>query len=42
MIDERHFFDQTVKNNLRTYDNIRKIATDQGDNSAAGCLLDGA
>ena len=25
------FFDQIVKNNLRTYDNIWKIATGQGD-----------
>ena len=40
MIDERNFFDETVKNNLRTYDNIRKIATGQGDDSATGCLLD--
>ena len=31
MIDEQIFFDQTVKNNLRTYDNIQKIATGQGD-----------
>ena len=31
MIDERNFFDQTVKNNLRTNDNIRKIATGQDD-----------
>ena len=23
-----------------TYDNIRKIATDQGDDYAVGCLLD--
>ena len=31
MIDEKNFFDQTVKNNLRTYDNIQKIVTGQGD-----------
>ena len=31
MIDEQNFFDQTVKNNLRTYDNIQKIVTGQGD-----------
>ena len=28
---EKFFFDQTVKNNLTTY-NIRKIATGRGDN----------
>ena len=37
MIDGRNFFDQTIKNNLKTYDNIRKIAT--GDDYTAGCLL---
>ena len=31
MINGRHFFDQPVKNDLKTYDNIRKIATGQGD-----------
>ena len=34
------FFDQPVKNNLITYDNIRKIATGQGDDYTTGCLLD--
>ena len=40
MIDGRNFFDQTVKNNLRTYDNIRKIAAGQDDDYTTGCLLD--
>ena len=40
MIDERKFFDQPVKNNLITYDNIRKIATGQGDDYTTGYLLD--
>ena len=31
VIDGQTFFDQPVKNNLTTYDNIRKIATGQGD-----------
>ena len=31
MIDEKTFFDQSVKNNKITYENIRKIATAQGD-----------
>ena len=39
MINGRNFFDQT-KNDLRTYDNIRKIATGQGDDYTNGCLLD--
>ena len=35
---ENFFFDQTVKNNLTTY-NIRKIATGGGDNYTTWCLL---
>ena len=30
----------TVRNNLITYDSIRKIAASQGDNYIIGCLLD--
>ena len=37
---DEFFFDQTVKNALRTYDNIRKIATGQGDDYTTGSLLD--
>ena len=37
--DGRNFFDQPVRNNLITYDNIRKIATGQGDDYTTGCLL---
>ena len=40
MIDGRNFFDQPIKNDLKTYDNIRKIATGQGDDYTTGCLLD--
>ena len=40
MIDGQRFFDQPINNNLRTFDNIRKIATGQGDDYATGCLLD--
>ena len=40
MIDEKNLFDQPVKNNLRKYDNIRKIATGQGDDYTAGCFVD--
>ena len=39
MIDGQNFFDQPVKTDLITYDNIRKIATGQGDNYTIGCLL---
>ena len=40
MIDGKNFFDQPVKNNKVTYENIRKIATDQGDDYTTGYLLD--
>ena len=40
MINGENFFDQPIKNNKVTYDNIRKIATGQGDDYATGCLLD--
>ena len=34
------FYDQPVKNDLITYNNIWKIATGQGDDYTTGCLLD--
>ena len=38
MIDRKNFFDQLVKNEKVTYQNIRQIATGQGDDNATGCL----
>ena len=35
-----NFFDQPIKNVLKTYENIKKIATGQGDDYTTGCLLD--
>ena len=40
MINGENFFDKPIKNNKVTYENIRKIATGQGDDYTAGCLLD--
>ena len=40
MIGGKNVFDQPAKNNKVTYENIRKIATGQGDDSITGCLLD--
>ena len=40
MIDGKVFFDQPVKNSIRTYDYIRRILIGQGDDQANGCLLD--
>ena len=40
MIDGRNFFDQLIKNLIRTYGTIRKIAAGHGDDYTTGCLLD--
>ena len=40
VIDGRNFFDQPIKNDLKTYDNITKIAMGQGDDYTTECLLD--
>ena len=40
MIDVKNFFDQPVKSNKVTYENIRKIAAGEGDDCTTGCLLD--
>ena len=40
MIDGQNFIDQPVKNNLRTYDIIRKNVTVQGDDYTTVCLQD--
>ena len=39
MIDGKNFFDQSINSDLKTYDNIRRIATGQGDDYRTGCLL---
>ena len=38
IIDGKSSFDQPVKNIKVTYENIRKIATGQGDGYTTGCL----
>ena len=40
MIDGQNFFDHPFKNDTRTYDNIWKITTGQGDDYTTDCLLD--
>ena len=35
-----NFLDQPVRNDLRTYDSIRKTAAGQGDDYTTGCFLD--
>ena len=40
MVNGENFFDKPIKNNRVTYENIRKVATGQGDDYTTGCLLD--
>ena len=40
MINGENIFDQPIKNNKVTYENIRKIVTGQEDDYTTGCLLD--
>ena len=40
MFHGKNFFDHPINRNLKTYQNIRKIATGQGDDYTFGCLLD--
>ena len=37
---KKNVFDQPIKDNKVTYENIRKITTGQGDDYATGGLLD--
>ena len=40
LIDGRNHYDQPINDQIKKYDEIRKIATGKGDNYATGCLLD--
>ena len=40
MIDGKIFFVQTIRNDIKAYDNIRKITTDQVDDYTTSSLLD--
>ena len=40
MINGEKVFDQSIKNDKATYENIRKICTNSGDDYTRGCLLE--
>ena len=40
MVNGQNFLDQPVRNNLRTYDSIQKIATGQRDDYTSRYLLE--
>ena len=39
-IDGRNFYDQSINDSIKQYDEIRKISTRQSDDWTTGCLLD--
>ena len=39
-IDSRNFYDQPINDQIKKYDEIRKIATGKRDDYTTGCLLD--
>ena len=40
LIDGRSFYDQPINDQIKKYDEIKKIATEKGDDYTTGCLLD--
>ena len=40
LIDGRNHYDTSINDQIKKYDEIRKIATGKGDNYTTGCLLD--
>ena len=40
LIDGRNFHDQLINDQIKKYDDIRKIATGKGHDYTTGCLLD--
>ena len=39
LIDGRNFYDQPINDQIKKYNEIRKIATGKGDDYTTGCLL---
>ena len=39
-IDDKNVFDQPINNDIKIYENIRKISTGPGDDNTTGFLLD--
>ena len=37
LIDERNFYDQTINDLVKQYDEVRKTATGQGEDYTTGC-----
>ena len=40
MINEKNFYNQAIDFNIKRYEEIRKLTTEQGEDYTTGCLLD--
>ena len=40
LIDGRNFYEQPINDQIKKYDEIRKVTTGKGDDYTTGCLLD--
>ena len=40
LIDRRNFYDQSINDLIKQYDEVRKVSTGYGDDYTTGCLLD--
>ena len=40
LIGSRNFYDQPISDQIKKYDEVRKIATGKGDDFTTGCFLD--
>ena len=40
LIDGQTFYDKNINDDLRKYDELRKVTTGKGDDYTTGCLLD--
>ena len=40
LTDGRNFYDQSINDHIKKYDEVRKISTGKGDDYTTGCLLD--
>ena len=39
-IDGRNYYDQSINDLIKQYDEVRKVSTGQGDDYTTGCLFD--
>ena len=40
MIDRKNFYDQTINDLIKQYNEVKKVSIGQGDDYTTGCLLD--